>query len=100
MSPPPPENWKTGFPRRLGAYLGGLAIGLMFLGLFQQATRGLRTPRNSPAGMVQPAPTPPADAVSPTGDAAKGAGDNKDAEQKPAADKPGTPSPSGTTGGG
>ncbi len=33
MQQPPMDGWKAGFPRRAGAYLMGLAIGLVVLGV-------------------------------------------------------------------
>ena len=36
LIPPPQQSWKDGFGRRLGVFLAGIAIGLVFLGFFQR----------------------------------------------------------------
>ena len=70
--PPPQASWKDGFPRRLGVFLVGIAIGFIVLGFFQRmrqaaAQRTLaererqvdqaQSPGQTPA---QPAPAPAA----------------------------------------
>jgi len=52
----PPPRRKGEFPRRLGLYLLGVAIGLIMLGLIQQAKRAATAPQPAPTDASTPAP--------------------------------------------